>query len=89
MNRQGFLSISWRHLQQGLFASLTLMATLIGAQQLVKWDQSSQAAPTVVYHAAPQQHFSAVSASGGYSLLTVSEETETARSELIQERWVF
>ncbi|MES2870231.1 MAG: hypothetical protein V4749_11730 [Pseudomonadota bacterium] len=89
MNRQGFPKFTSRHLLQGLFASLAMLVTLIGGQQLVKWNQPPQAAPTVLHYVAPQQHFSAISASGGYTFLAAAEETETARSEQPQERWVF
>lgn len=46
MNRQRLtqLRISPLHIQQGLFASLALMVTLIAIQQFQHWDSSREAA---------------------------------------------
>ena len=100
MHRQGFASfhISPLHLQQGLFASLALVVTLIGGQQLVRWEQASQPMaaplPAVAYQ---QHHFSTikssalnarVTAADSYAL-TAAEETQTANSQPAPERWVF
>ena len=47
MTRQSLnqLRVSPLRLQQGLFASLALMVTLIGGQQLQHWQQSQQQIP--------------------------------------------
>lgn len=44
MIRQGAaqLRISPLHIQQGLFALLALLITLIGGQQFLRWEQSQQ-----------------------------------------------
>jgi hypothetical protein len=100
MKRQGFASfhISSLHLQQGLCASLALLVTLIGGQQLVRWQQDtpSQAVslPAVVYQ---QQHFSTIKTnaldSSVYAAdryeLAAAEETQIANSQPAPERWVF
>ncbi|MFP3516158.1 hypothetical protein SB766_08170 [Pseudomonas sp. SIMBA_077] len=102
MNRQGFanLGISSRHLQQGLFASLALVMTLIGGQQWAHWQQASaaQTAQSVPTHtiAFQQSHFSAIrstalnaNAPAGRYNLAASEETQIANSQPEPERWVF
>ena len=99
MNRQGFASmhISSRHLQQGLFASLTLMVTLIGGQQFARWEQVQ--APEASYSAInkQQKHFTAIKSNalvtrvydaGRFNLAAV-EDTQIANSQPAQERWVF
>ena len=99
MNRQGFASmcISSRHLQQGLFASLTLMVTLIGGQQYARWEQAqaSEASYSVINK--QQKHFTAIKSNalvdrvydaGRFELAAV-EETQIANSQPAQERWVF
>ena len=93
MNRQGFpyIRLSSLHVQQGLCASLAVLVTLIGGQQLATRDQSSQAEATahvVLQPAATQRHFSADSSSVGFTLAEV-DETEIAKSERPPERWVF
>jgi len=49
MTRQSLsqLRVSPLRLQQGLFASLALMVTLIAGQQLQQWQQSPQQSPVV------------------------------------------
>ena len=99
MNRQGFASmrISSRHLQQGLFASLTLMVTLIGGQQYARWEQAQ--APVASYSVIDKQqkHFTAIKSNasvarvydaGRFELAAV-EDTQIANSQPSQERWVF
>lgn len=99
MNRQGFASmrISSRHLQQGLFASLTLMVTLIGGQQYARWEQAQ--APVASYSVIDKQqkHFTAIKSNasvarvydaGRFELAAV-EDTQIANSQPGQERWVF
>ena len=99
MNRQGFASmrISSLHLQQGLFASLTLMVTLIGGQQYARWEQAQ--APVASYSVIDKQqkHFTAIKSNasvarvydaGRFELAAV-EDTQIANSQPAQERWVF
>ena len=99
MNRQGFASmrISSRHLQQGLFASLTLMVTLIGGQQYARWEQAQ--APVASYSVIDKQqkHFTAIKSNAlvsrvfdaGRFELAAAEDTQIANSQPAQERWVF
>ena len=94
MNRQGFprIRLTSLHLQQGLFASLALLVTLIGGQQLVRFEQAPQPVQTVLHQAGPQTHFSAISsnnqATNGYAL-AAADDTQIASSDVPQERWVF
>ncbi|AZD76697.1 hypothetical protein [Pseudomonas chlororaphis] len=87
------LSVSPLHLQQGLFASLALLVTLIGGQQFSRWEQSQQqeAVRLPVYHTT-QTHFSAVSTrfadSAPLHLMDV-EQAQPATGTAYQERWVF
>ena len=94
MNSQDLarMRISSSHLQQGLFASLALLVTLIGGQQLVRWEQATAPTNVVLHQPVTQQHFSAATSStyaaGGYELMA-SDETRVANSQPIPERWVF
>lgn len=95
MNRQhaAQLRISPLHIQQGLFAVLALLITLIGGQQFQRWEQSQQQeAPRVSIQHPPQTHFSAVSSSFADSAPTRMMDVDQAQpaDELThQERWVF
>lgn len=94
MNRLGLsrIRVSSLQLQQGLFASLALLVTLIGGQQLVRFEQVSPPAQIVLHQPAQQTYFSAIGSSAeviaGYAL-TAADETQIANSEVPQERWVF
>ncbi|NMY35765.1 MULTISPECIES: hypothetical protein [unclassified Pseudomonas] len=94
MNRLGLsrIRLSSLHLQQGLFASLALLVTLIGGQQLVRFEHATQPVQTVLHQPAQQTHFSAIGSSAevisGYAL-TAADETQIANTEVPQERWVF
>ena len=94
MNRLGLsrIRLSSLHLQQGLFASLALLVTLIGGQQLVRFEHATQPVQTVLHQPAQQTHFSAIGSSveviAGYTL-TAADETQIANTEVPQERWVF
>lgn len=94
MNRLGLsrIRLSSFHLQQGLFASLALLVTLIGGQQLVRFEHATQPVQTVLHQPAQQTHFSAIGSSAevisGYAL-TAADETQIANTEVPQERWVF
>ena len=94
MNRQGFprIRLTSLHLQQGLFASLALLVTLIGGQQWSRMEAATQPAATALHSAAPQQHFKALGSvtdpKGGYEL-AASDETQIANAQPAPERWVF
>ena len=92
MKRQR-LTISSLHLQQGLFASLALLVTLIGGQQFSRWEQSlQQDAVRLPAHYATQTHFSAVStrfADSAPMLLMDVDQAQPVADTAYQERWVF
>lgn len=94
MTRQSLsqLRVSPLRLQQGLFASLALMVTLIGGQQLQHWQQSQQQVPQFERPAMTQTHFrsvGSVAADATAPQLRMVDQ-ESALSELpSQERWVF
>lgn len=79
------------HLQQGLFAVLALLVTLIVGQQLQRWNQASVQVPRLPEHTLQQTHFSAVGASIGdpaaYRLTSVDQAQ--VPDESLQQRWVF
>jgi hypothetical protein len=96
MTRQSLaqLCVSPVRLQQGLFASLALMVTLIGGQQLQHWQQQTS---HFERPAMPQTHFRPIdSRSVGSVSVDVTApqlrmvDQASALSELpSQERWVF
>lgn len=93
MNRQRLaqLRISPLHLQQGLFASLALLVTLIGGQQYQHWQQAEQQAPRLPVHHATQTHFSLAGSASAASLpvhLTAVDQAQPAVSAS-EQRWVF
>ncbi|AKA27429.1 hypothetical protein [Pseudomonas chlororaphis] len=96
MNRQRLtqFSVSPLRLQQGLFASLALLVTLIGGQQFARWEQEPSQQDTArlpVYHST-QTHFSTVStrfADSAPMLLTESDQAQPVVVAPYQERWVF
>jgi len=87
------LSVSSLHLQQGLFASLALLVTLIGGQQFSRWEQSQQQEAVRLPVSHPTQtHFSAVStrfADSAPMLLMDVDQAQPATDTAYQERWVF
>ncbi|WPN47338.1 MULTISPECIES: hypothetical protein [unclassified Pseudomonas] len=95
MNRQraAVLRLSPLYVQQGLFAVLALLITLIAGQQFVRWEQSQQqdAALTTFQHPT-QTHFSAVSSSQADSspmrMMDV-DQAQPVDEMRPQERWVF
>lgn len=94
MTRQSLtqLRVSPLRLQQGLFASLALMVTLIGGQQLGHWHQSQQQAAHFERPMMTQTHFRSVSASAGEVTtpqLAAVEQDSTLGDLPYQERWVF
>ncbi|MGC5701574.1 hypothetical protein J4P02_15365 [Pseudomonas sp. NFXW11] len=91
MNRQRLaqLRIAPRPLQQGLFASLALLVTLIAGQQFLRWQDSQAPAVQVPLHHFTQSHFSSLgnrSAEVAPAQLMVVDEAQRAPR---QERWVF
>ena len=99
MTRQSLnqLCVSPLRLQQGLFASLALMVTLIAGQQMQHWQQSQQQTAHFERPAMTQTHFSsmqsrpAASAVGDVSVkqLRVADQNSTLDQLPAQERWVF
>jgi hypothetical protein len=94
MNRQGAtqLRISPLHVQQGLFALLALLITLIGGQQFLRWQQSQQPeTPLLSIPHAPQTHFSAVSnlADSDSMRMMDVDQAQPVDETTRQERWVF
>ncbi|MBW4793902.1 hypothetical protein [Pseudomonas tolaasii] len=95
MTRQSLsqLRVSPLRLQQGLFASLALMVTLIGGQQMQHWQQSQQQTPQFERPVMTQTHFrsvgSATSANVTAPQLRVADQDSTLGELPAQERWVF
>jgi hypothetical protein len=94
MTRQSLsqLRVSPLRLQQGLFASLALMITLIGGQQLQHWQQSQQQVPQFDRPAMTQNHFRSIaSATADVTApqLRVVDQDSTLDALPTQERWVF
>jgi len=91
--RAAQLRISPLHIQQGMFAVLALLITLIGGQQFLRWEQSQQPeAPHVSIQHAAQTHFSAASSS--QADLTPMRMMDVDQAQPLeemprQERWVF
>lgn len=91
--RAAQLRISPLHIQQGLFAVLALLITLIAGQQFLRWEQSQQPqAPQVSIQHSAQTHFSAASSS--QADLTPMRMMDVDQAQPLdemprQERWVF
>lgn len=95
MNRQcaARLHLSPVLTQQGLFAVLALLITLIGGQQFLRWEQSRQLEATFLSTPHPTQtHFSAVGSGQADSppirMMDV-DQTGPVGEMRHQERWVF
>lgn len=87
------MRISPLHLQQGLFAVLALLITLIAGQQFLLWEQSQQPeTPHVSIQHATQTHFSAVSSNQAelapMRMMDV-DQAQPVDEMPRQERWVF
>lgn len=85
--------LSSLHFQQGLWAALALLVTLVIGQQWLLWQERQQPeAPQVSIHRAPQTHFSAVSnlkeASAAMRMMDV-DQVQPATDMPREERWVF
>ncbi|MCP1442422.1 hypothetical protein J3D54_001554 [Pseudomonas sp. GGS8] len=95
MNRQSAAQfrLSPLQAQQGLFALLALLITLIGGQQYMRWEQSQQPeAPHLSIALAPQSHFSAVSsnpADNASMLMMGVDQARPVDETPSQELWVF
>jgi hypothetical protein len=91
--RAAQMRISPLHIQQGLFAVLALLITLIGGQQFQRWEQSSQQeASRVTIEHPVQTHFSA--ASSNLADLSPMRMIDVDQAQPVdemprQERWVF
>jgi hypothetical protein len=95
MNRQraAHLHLSPVHIQQGLFAVLALLITLIGGQQFLRWEQSQQPQASELSIEHPTQtHFSAVGSlqadSTPMRMMDVDQASPVGEMRH-QERWVF
>jgi hypothetical protein len=95
MNRQRatHLHLSPLHIQQGLFAVLALLITLIAGQQFQAWQLSQQPqAPLLSIDHPTQTHFSAVSSRQADStpmrMMDVDQALPMGETRH-QERWVF
>ena len=95
MTRQSLsqLRVSPLRLQQGLFASLALMVTLIGGQQMQHWQQSQQQTPQFERPVMTQTHFRSVGSATAANVtalqLRVADQDLTLGELPAQERWVF
>ncbi|WP_347909942.1 hypothetical protein [Pseudomonas grandcourensis] len=95
MNRQRVVHLHlWPvHVQQGLFAVLALLITLIGGQQFLRWEQSrQQEAPCLSIPHPVQTHFSAVSSGQADSTpmrMMDADQAGPVGEIRPQERWVF
>ncbi|MHC8289757.1 hypothetical protein ACYZUD_23695 [Pseudomonas sp. XS1P51] len=94
MNRQraAQLRLSPLHIQQGLFAVLALLITLIGGQQFQRWEQSQQQeAPRLSIQHPTQTHFSAASTFADSAPMRMMDVDQAQPVDEMppQERWVF
>ncbi|MCK9797022.1 hypothetical protein BK634_03525 [Pseudomonas chlororaphis] len=94
MNRQRLaqLRISPLHVQQGLFASLALLVTLIGGQQFERWQHGQQLVERTPVQHATQTHFSSVSSRLAESQpmhMMAVDQAQPVNEAPRQQRWVF
>ena len=91
--RAARLRFSPLHLQQGLFAVLALLITLIAGQQFLRWEQNQQQeASRVSFQHPTQTHFSAASSGMSDNTSIRMMDVDQARPDderPRQERWVF
>jgi hypothetical protein len=86
------LRISPLHLQQGLFASLALMVTLIIVQQFNHWNQTQDTAriQPIYTHSAPFAKASALKANDvALSMQPVEDAAASIDEAPRQQSWVF
>jgi hypothetical protein len=91
--RAAQLHLSPLHVQQGLFAVLALVITLIAGQQFLLWEQSQQPeAPQVWFERPTQTQFSAAGSglvdNTPMRMMDV-DQAQPANEMPRQERWVF
>ncbi|QXI28667.1 hypothetical protein [Pseudomonas vanderleydeniana] len=94
MNRQlaASLRISPLHVQQGLFALLALLITLVVGQAFMRWTQPAVEPQRVFFQAPVQTHFSAIGSAASAPVdyrLTPVDQAEPLDELPRQERWVF
>lgn len=94
MNRQcaAQFRLSSLNIQQGLWAALALLVTLVVGQQWMLWHERQQPeAPQVSFHRAPQTHFTAVSAAEASASMRMMDvdQVEPMTDMPREERWVF
>ncbi|MHC8364508.1 hypothetical protein ACYZT9_01140 [Pseudomonas sp. ZT5P21] len=91
--RAARLRISPLHIQQGLFAVMALLITLIGGQQFQRWEQGQQPqTPRMSIQHPTQTHFSAVSSTFADSVpmrMMDVDQAQPVDDTPRQERWVF
>ncbi|MFJ3486731.1 hypothetical protein ACIPL1_25480 [Pseudomonas sp. NPDC090202] len=86
------LRISPLHVQQGLFASLALLVTLIVVQQFNHWHQAQEVAPVqhAWSHSAPLARAAALSnVNTALSLQSVEDAAAAIDEAPRQQSWVF
>jgi len=93
LQRAAHRRLSPVHIQQGLFAVLALLITLIGGQQFQRWEQGQQPeAPRLPIQRPTQTHFSAVSSGQADStpmrMMDVDQVGPVGEIRY-QEHWVF
>lgn len=84
--------ISPLHVQQGLFASLALLITLIIVQQFTHWTQHQDVPshPAIAVHSAPFAKASALKATDvGLTLQSVESAAAPINEAPRQQSWVF
>jgi len=90
--RLAALRIPPLHLQQGLFASLALMITLIAAQQFAHWSQKQDVTQVrhAYSHSAPFAKATALKATDvGMNLQSVEDASAATQEMPRQQSWVF
>ncbi|WP_191489258.1 hypothetical protein [Pseudomonas sp. FEN] len=89
--RATYIYLSPMHVQQGLFAVLVLLVTLLAGQQLQRWNQAGVRVPSLPEPVMQPSHFHA-GATGiidpaPYHLTSVDQAQEP--DQPFQPRWVF
>lgn len=90
--RTAQVRISPLHIQQGLFAVLALLITLIVCQQFLHWENSQRPEPLISVQHNTQTHFSAVSDSQAESAsmrMVDVDQLQPLDQMPREERWVF
>ncbi|WP_426237117.1 hypothetical protein [Pseudomonas sp. TWP3-2] len=90
--RAAQMRISPLHIQQGLFAVLALLITLIACQQYLRWENSQQPEPLISIQHTTQKHFSAVSstqADNASMRMMDVDQPQPLGDMPREERWIF